>query len=147
MLSYLILTNSTQTWHPKAQNSSFRAAHQAFRKVFREMEDNPGKLMLATEPEACAQYTMRVAQDLGMTRFMRGECFIVVDAGGGTVVSPSWSVRAHRAVICSHHSHLTLETQDLASYRIDNLPPNFKMTKVTEVSGEASIVSISTTGC
>ncbi|KAM7182876.1 hypothetical protein V8F20_012817 [Naviculisporaceae sp. PSN 640] len=97
------------TWHPKARNSSFRAAHGAFKRVFTEMEDKPGKLMMATEPEACAQYTMRIAQEQGMSRFIKGECFIVVDAGGGTV--------------------------DLASYRIDSLEPHFKMTKVTEVSG------------
>ena len=50
------------------------------------MEGRPGNLMLATEPEACAHYTMRVAQDQGMTGFIKGECFVVVDAGGGTVV-------------------------------------------------------------
>ncbi|KAM7220175.1 hypothetical protein V8F06_004503 [Rhypophila decipiens] len=104
----LIITHPA-TWHPKAQNSTFRAAHEAFRKVFTEMEDNPGRFMMASEPEACAQYTMRIAQDQGMTGFRKGECFVVVDAGGGTV--------------------------DLASYRIDQLPPIFRMTKVTEVTG------------
>ncbi|KAK3319151.1 hypothetical protein B0H66DRAFT_498128, partial [Apodospora peruviana] len=104
----LIITHPAE-WQPRARNSTFRAAHEAFRAIFSEMDRRPGNIMMTTEPEACAQYTMRVALDQGMTGLRLKECFVVVDAGGGTV--------------------------DLASYRIDQLVPNFKMTKVTEVSG------------
>lgn len=95
------------------------------------MNENPGKVMLTTEPEACAHYAMRVAQDQGMAaRFRVGECFVVVDAGGGTVVC-----------YISSESKLKLlypadRAEDLASYRIDGLSPNFSMTKVTQPSGE-----------
>ncbi|KAK3687821.1 hypothetical protein B0T22DRAFT_405788 [Podospora appendiculata] len=104
----LIITHPA-TWHSRARNTTFRAVNEAFRRIFPEMEEKPGNLRLTTESEACAQYTMKVAQDQGMAGLRKGECFIVVDAGGGTV--------------------------DLVSYRVDQLTPNFIVTKVTEVSG------------
>ncbi|KAF6797596.1 Chaperone protein DnaK [Colletotrichum sojae] len=81
----LIITHPA-VWPDQAKNITFRAANKAFGDVFSEMADNPGHVRLTTEPEACAQYTMRNAQNEGIARLRKGDCFVVVDAGGGTVV-------------------------------------------------------------
>jgi hypothetical protein len=96
-------------WDDRAKNLTFRAVNTAFEHVFPELETKLGNIYLATEPEACAHYTMRSGQDEGIRSLRRGDCFMVVDAGGGTV--------------------------DLVSYRVDEVAPHFRVTKVTEVSG------------
>lgn len=66
------------------------------------MRDVPGTIRLGTEPEACGHYIMSSALQSGFSRlkrarneiqacqfkltFFQGQSFIVVDAGGGTVV-------------------------------------------------------------
>jgi hypothetical protein len=50
-------------WDARARNSTFRAVTQAFHFVFSEAVENLGVIRMATEPEACAQYTMRDNQD------------------------------------------------------------------------------------
>jgi len=105
----LVITHPGE-WHHRARNTTFRAAVEAFETVFPEFEQRPGTIRLATEPEACAQYTMSVAREQGIRDLRQGQCFIVVDAGGGTV--------------------------DLVSYRVDELDPNFRVTRVTEVSSD-----------
>ncbi|KAI1373089.1 hypothetical protein F4677DRAFT_430205 [Hypoxylon crocopeplum] len=96
-------------WDSRARNLTFRAALDAFGHAFPEIGSIPGTVRLVTESEACAQYTMRFALDEGVRSLTKGECFVVVDAGGGTV--------------------------DLVSYRIDEASPNFRVTQVTQVSG------------
>ena len=107
-----IVITHPAVWDERAKNLTFRAVMQAFQAVFQDLVIKPGFIRLATEPEACAQYTLQAARAAGMveTRQLRvGECFIVVDAGGGTV--------------------------DLVSYRIDQITPVFKFSKVTSVTG------------
>ena len=106
-----IVITHPAVWDARAQNLTFRAVLSAFRRVFHDIRVRPNVVRLASEPEACAQYTVQAAQadDTVTSQQLRaGECFIVVDAGGGTV--------------------------DLVSYRIDQLTPSFKITKVTAVS-------------
>ncbi|KAK0627759.1 hypothetical protein B0T14DRAFT_422206 [Immersiella caudata] len=98
-------------WDERGKNLTFRAATSALKAAFQNIKVRPGYLRLASEPEACAQYTLQAARaqnTVSEHQLRVGECFIVVDAGGGTV--------------------------DLVSYRIDQLSP-FKITKVTAVSG------------
>ncbi|KAM7208581.1 chaperone protein DnaK, partial [Naviculisporaceae sp. PSN 640] len=98
-------------WDDRAKNLTFRAVTSALKAAFQGVNVKPGYLRLASEPEACAQYTAQAAQaqnTISDRQLRVGECFIVVDAGGGTV--------------------------DLVSYRIDQLSP-FRITRVTKVSG------------
>ncbi|KAK0706431.1 hypothetical protein B0T26DRAFT_680119 [Lasiosphaeria miniovina] len=98
-------------WDDRGKNLIFRAVTSAFWAAFGDVKVRLGCLRLASEPEACAQYTVQAAraqQTVSEHQLRVGECFIVVDAGGGTV--------------------------DLVSYRIDQLSP-FKIAKVTAVSG------------
>ena len=98
-------------WDDRGKNLTFRAVTSAFRAAFQNIQVRPGYFRLASEPEACAQYTVQAARaqrTISEYQLRVGECFIVVDAGGGTV--------------------------DLVSYRIDQLSP-FKITKITAVSG------------
>jgi hypothetical protein len=76
-------------WDSRAKNLTFRSVKAAFDRVFREAAKKKSSVHLVTEPEACAQYTRRDAKEgTGvMSDLVPGECFIVVDAGGGTVVS------------------------------------------------------------
>ncbi|KAH8894314.1 hypothetical protein GQ53DRAFT_643950 [Thozetella sp. PMI_491] len=98
-------------WDDQARNITFRAVNKAFRQVIPEIKIRPGAIRLATEPEACAQYTRHAAQLAGYIesgQLRAGECFLVVDAGGGTV--------------------------DLVSYRIDQVSPEFRVTRITDPS-------------
>ncbi|KAH7012861.1 hypothetical protein EDB80DRAFT_834451 [Ilyonectria destructans] len=104
----LVITHPAE-WDHRARNLTFRAVNEAFRREFPEALENEGVTRLATEPEACAQFTMRSGQDEGIARLKRGECFIVVDAGGGTV--------------------------DLVSYLVEQVEPTFEVKKITDVCG------------
>ncbi|KAK4225637.1 hypothetical protein QBC38DRAFT_254642 [Podospora fimiseda] len=109
----LVITHPAD-WDSRGRGLTFRAAMTAFRAAFSGIHVRTGTLRLATEPEACAQYTLQAAraQNMITTHQLReGECFMVVDAGGGTV--------------------------DLVSYHIDKLTPEFKISKITDVSGAA----------
>ncbi|KAK4447447.1 hypothetical protein QBC34DRAFT_303234 [Podospora aff. communis PSN243] len=106
----LVITHPA-VWDDRGKNLIFRAVMSGFRAAFHDIKVRSGYLRLASEPEACAQYTVQAARaqrTVSEHQLRVGECFIVVDAGGGTV--------------------------DLVSYRIDQLSP-FKITKVTAVSG------------
>ncbi|KAI1737444.1 hypothetical protein F4680DRAFT_214502 [Xylaria scruposa] len=99
----LVITHPA-IWDARARNATFRAARKAFMKELMT-ESPPGQIRLATEPEACAQYIMN-SKDVDNLR--KDDCFIVVDAGGGTV--------------------------DLVSYKVSVVSPNFVPIRVTDVS-------------
>ncbi|KAF7556188.1 hypothetical protein G7Z17_g1667 [Cylindrodendrum hubeiense] len=103
----VVITHPAE-WDHRAQNLTFRAVNQAFQYVFPEASEE-GVTRLATEPEACAQFTMRSGQDKGIARLKKGECFIIVDAGGGTV--------------------------DSVSYLVEQVEPTFEVEKITPVCG------------
>ncbi|KAK0726573.1 hypothetical protein B0T21DRAFT_36480 [Apiosordaria backusii] len=103
----LIITHPA-IWHPRAMNTTFRAVNTAFKRIFPEFESNPQRVRLSTESEACAQYIMKTSTSTHKRHLRRGACFIVVDAGGGTV--------------------------DLVSYRVDQDTPSFQVSLVTEMS-------------
>ncbi|KAK4198218.1 hypothetical protein QBC40DRAFT_341386 [Triangularia verruculosa] len=103
----LIITHPA-VWHPRAMNTTFRAANTAFKRIFPEFESNPGKVRLTTESEACAQYIMKTSTNAHKRHLRRGACFIVVDAGGGTV--------------------------DLVGYKVEQETPSFQVSMVTEMS-------------
>ncbi|KAK4169551.1 hypothetical protein QBC43DRAFT_63954 [Cladorrhinum sp. PSN259] len=99
-------------WDNRAKGITFRAVVDAMKFTFRDISFIPGQIRFTTEPEAGANYIVRSAKahdqvdDLGLRV---KECFIVVDAGGGTV--------------------------DLVTYRVDELEPGLKFTRVTPPSG------------
>ncbi|KAK4188114.1 hypothetical protein QBC35DRAFT_451557 [Podospora australis] len=103
----LIITHPA-IWDARAMNVTFRAVNTAFHRVFPEMEDLPGKVRMTSESEACAQCIMRTSLSESKRELRRGACFVVVDAGGGTV--------------------------DLVAYRIDQVQPAFQISRVTELS-------------
>ncbi|KAH8879091.1 hypothetical protein GQ53DRAFT_612588, partial [Thozetella sp. PMI_491] len=92
-------------WDYRAKNLTFRAVQNAFRLALPEMSLRPGLVRMATEPEACAQYTMLTRPSNSLGRLRVGECFIVVDAGGGTV--------------------------DLVSYLVEKIEPEFLVSRLT----------------
>ncbi|KAK3986465.1 hypothetical protein QBC44DRAFT_297102 [Cladorrhinum sp. PSN332] len=109
----LIITHPAK-WDQRGRNLTFRAVNHAFNSAFKGINILKGRIRLATEPEACAQYTLQGARAdriLSTPQLRLEECFIVVDAGGGTV--------------------------DLVSYQIHALEPEFVITKITPVSGAA----------
>ena len=93
-----------QDWPYRARNSTFRALTKA--GVDKENFPRLGDVMTISEPEAAAIYTARwFAEDPGTRQFLKvnlsvsvvytstkqpnqeKECFVLCDAGGGTVVS------------------------------------------------------------
>jgi hypothetical protein len=44
------------------------------------------RYVMVAEPEAAAIYTARYLQEQGSKGLKSGECFILCDAGGGTVI-------------------------------------------------------------
>ncbi len=105
----LIITHPAN-WPDEAVNKTYRAATAAFStRVFPMLRN----VSFVSEPEACAHYTLRAAQRADHGRLRRGDCFIVVDAGGGTV--------------------------DLASFQITDIDPSknrFKMESVGKITGD-----------
>ncbi|KAK5660272.1 hypothetical protein OQA88_12812 [Cercophora sp. LCS_1] len=103
----VVITHPAE-WDERARNLTFRAVNTALRNAFHDVVLKPGYFRLTTEPEACAQSTVRAAQAAGMVsthQLRAGECFIVIDAGGGTV--------------------------DVVSYRIVRIAPAFKLERIT----------------
>ena len=103
----MVITHPAK-WSESAMNKTYRAAMAAFADRFPTIRN----VSFVSEPEACAHYTMRAAQKVDHGRFRKGDCFIVVDAGGGTV--------------------------DLASFQItdiDSARNRFKMKSVGHISG------------
>jgi molecular chaperone DnaK (HSP70) len=77
-----------QNWSYRAKNATLRAVrHAGFNEsTFKNLND----MILVTEPEAAALYTARHLKEDKHTEFLKlGECFVLCDAGGGTVVSIS----------------------------------------------------------
>ncbi|KAF8851719.1 hypothetical protein BDZ45DRAFT_730704 [Acephala macrosclerotiorum] len=79
-------------WGYRAKNSTFRALRKAGFN-----EDNfpqLSKMLLVSEPEAAAIYTARHMKEKMGKDFLRvGECFVLCDAGGGTVDLVSYKVK------------------------------------------------------
>ncbi|KAK3939278.1 hypothetical protein QBC46DRAFT_388319 [Diplogelasinospora grovesii] len=76
-------------WSDRALNSTYRAVRAAFNPdIFPTIRN----IQFVTEPEACAHYTLQVAQTNDNWSFRKNDCFIVVDAGGGTVDLASYKV-------------------------------------------------------
>ncbi|KAH0556728.1 hypothetical protein GP486_005483 [Trichoglossum hirsutum] len=107
-------------WSYRAKNSIFRALSQAGfnRKRFPKLRE----MLLVSEPEAAAAYTARYFKELDPEfddeiddefddeQFLRkDECFVLCDAGGGTV--------------------------DTISYQVKQLRPTFEITPVTKAIG------------
>ncbi|KAK4206920.1 hypothetical protein QBC37DRAFT_406681 [Rhypophila decipiens] len=69
-------------WPYESVNQTVQAVCRAFSKsVFPTVRS----ISLCTEPEACALYTALTASAVDGCRLHNGDCFIVCDAGGGTV--------------------------------------------------------------
>ncbi|CAK7228219.1 hypothetical protein SCUCBS95973_006807 [Sporothrix curviconia] len=105
----IVITHPAK-WSEEALNKTYRAAMASFGDRFPTIRN----VSFVSEPEACAHYTLRAAQKIDHARFRKGDCFIVVDAGGGTV--------------------------DLASFQITDIDfgrNKFKMKPVGHISGFA----------
>ncbi|KAK3683332.1 hypothetical protein B0T22DRAFT_245329 [Podospora appendiculata] len=96
----MIVTHPAK-WSDRALNSTFRAVRAAFNAdLFPKIRD----ISFVSEPEACAHFTLReeFRQNEGENpdanksekhaKFRKNDCFIVVDAGGGTVDLASYKV-------------------------------------------------------
>jgi hypothetical protein len=105
----LIITHPAE-WPLKSRSTTFKAVTQAFEGIFPELKNGRGTIRMATEPEACAQFTMRTTLGQGHHALRQGDCFMIVDAGGGTV--------------------------DLVCYLVIEVSPQFRVTKITDVSGD-----------
>jgi hypothetical protein len=68
---------------------------------------------MVSEPEAAAIYTARYIQDHGTTNLKQNQCFILCDAGGGTV--------------------------DVVGYRIKQLTPSLELEQMTIPTGKSKI--------
>ncbi|GAB1320805.1 Heat shock 70 kDa protein 12B [Madurella fahalii] len=88
----LIFTHPVE-WDKQGMNLTFRAVMSSFGKEFPEIAQTNGKIYMASESEACAQYTMRDSQEAAIGSLAKGDCFIVVDAGGGTVDLAAYLVK------------------------------------------------------
>ncbi|KAK4178783.1 putative heat shock protein family 70 protein [Triangularia setosa] len=69
-------------WSDRALNSTYRAVRAAFNH---DLFPNLENISFVPEPVACAHFTLREAWKNNRVRFRKNDCFIVVDAGGGTV--------------------------------------------------------------
>ncbi|KAH6724439.1 hypothetical protein DL95DRAFT_464978 [Leptodontidium sp. 2 PMI_412] len=96
-------------WGYRAKNSTFRALVEA--GFSRDTFPNLREMLLVSEPEAAAIYTARYLKEANGGNFLRqGECFVLCDAGGGTV--------------------------DVVSYKVKQLEPTFEIEPVTLATGE-----------
>ncbi|KAI9764968.1 MAG: hypothetical protein M1840_007890 [Geoglossum simile] len=95
-------------WTDAAKDRTFHAIHKAgfTTKKFKKLRD----IILVTEPEAAAVYTLRSLLQHADEDFIGpGDCFVMCDAGGGTV--------------------------DLISYRVRQLSPTLELEEVTVGTG------------
>ncbi|KAH0552832.1 hypothetical protein GP486_006968 [Trichoglossum hirsutum] len=103
----LVITVPT-VWKDEAKDRIFHAIQKAgfTRRAFRMLQD----IILVTEPEAAAVYSLRSLLQYEDEDFIGpGECFVMCDAGGGTV--------------------------DLISYRVRQLSPTLELDEVTAGTG------------
>lgn len=84
----LVVTHPAK-WTDRALNSTYRAVRATFDDTLFKKVRN---ISFVSEPEACAHYTLREAWKTQHIRFRKNDCFIVVDAGGGTVDLASYKV-------------------------------------------------------
>ncbi|KAK4161201.1 hypothetical protein QBC43DRAFT_244237 [Cladorrhinum sp. PSN259] len=69
-------------WSYPALNKTFRAVTSAFStKLFKTRRN----IYFVSEPEACAVFTLQDMIAAGENPLVPGECFLICDAGGGTV--------------------------------------------------------------
>lgn len=81
-----IIVTVPVNWSYKAKNSTIRAITNAgFNK---STFPNLKKYYVVTEAEAAALYTARFLKEKEAEPLKKGECFVLCDAGGGTVVGP-----------------------------------------------------------
>ncbi|KAK1754394.1 hypothetical protein QBC47DRAFT_383808 [Echria macrotheca] len=99
----MVITHPAK-WSDKALNSTFRAITASFNEdLFPKIRN----ISFVSEPEACAHYTLREAWQKDHIRFRKNDCFIVCDAGGGTV--------------------------DIASYKVASIDHNTKQIKLEQI--------------
>ncbi|KAN0071918.1 hypothetical protein V8E54_009647 [Elaphomyces granulatus] len=112
-------------WSYRAKNSIFRALTRAGfnQNTFPNLID----MLLVSEPEAAAIYTARYLKELDGADFLKkGECFMVCDAGRGTVVCEDFSDVNASCFNCIF--------KDVVSYRVMQLQP-FELEAVTLATG------------
>jgi hypothetical protein len=86
-----IVITTPVKWSYRAKNSTFRAVRKA---GFNE-ENFPGldQIIMVSEPEAAAIFTTRFLTKDKKKHFLKlGECFVLCDAGGGTVDCVAYKV-------------------------------------------------------
>ncbi|KAH8685431.1 hypothetical protein BGZ60DRAFT_522721 [Tricladium varicosporioides] len=96
-------------WSYRAKNSTFRALTRAGfnQKSFPELQD----VILISEPEAAAIHTARhLVEKHGVDFLEEDDCFVLCDAGGGTV--------------------------DVVSYKVTQVLPKLEMEPVTYATGD-----------
>lgn len=71
---------------------------------------------MVTEPEAAAIYTTRYMQEDGSVNLKENQCFVLCDAGGGTV--------------------------DVAGYRVKQLKPSLELEEMTISTGLLSTYAL-----
>ncbi|KAJ2901809.1 hypothetical protein MKZ38_001347 [Zalerion maritima] len=81
-------------WDDRAKSLTFRAVNEAFEAAIPtdKRSTRPSYIRMVSEPDACAQYTVRTPGQ-GAENLRRGDCFVMVDAGGGTVDLTSYVVQ------------------------------------------------------
>ncbi|KAK5653400.1 hypothetical protein OQA88_8885 [Cercophora sp. LCS_1] len=101
----MVITHPVE-WKYEALNKTYRAVTGAFSK---KMFPTRRNIYLVPEPEACAVFTVQdMLNNSGSNTLIPGDCFVVCDAGGGTV--------------------------DLVTYCLEEVEP-LKLSKVGYISG------------
>ncbi|KAF2473741.1 uncharacterized protein BDR25DRAFT_341026 [Lindgomyces ingoldianus] len=100
----LVITHPVN-WSYEALNKTYRAVMAAFPK---RMYGGLRHVYMTTEPEACSTYTVQELLNNRTNKLIPGDCFVLCDAGGGTV--------------------------DVASYVVESLQP-LKLTRVGNLKG------------
>ncbi|KAG0645461.1 hypothetical protein D0Z07_8512 [Hyphodiscus hymeniophilus] len=109
-------------WSYRATNSTLRAIASA--GLDESSYPSLRNVMVVTEPEAAALFTARSLKEDKNTDFLRpNDCFILCDAGGGTVVSS----------LCFPwlDSLMINDTQDVVTYRVVSVVPTLELKAVT----------------
>ncbi|KAI0127153.1 hypothetical protein BJ170DRAFT_363890 [Xylariales sp. AK1849] len=101
-----VVVTHPASWSYEAMNKTFRAVRGALpRRMFPTLRD----ISFTPEPEACALYTVQDLLVQDHFPLIPGECFVLCDAGGGTV--------------------------DLASYRVDSIEP-LRLVQIGGITGD-----------
>ncbi|KAN0102782.1 hypothetical protein V8E51_011095 [Hyaloscypha variabilis] len=102
-----IVVTTPVAWSYKAKNSTIRAIRHA---GFNERNfPNLQRLLLVTEPEAAAIYTAQYLKQQEAELLREKECFVLCDAGGGTV--------------------------DVVAYKVMQVEPNLQLEAITIPTG------------